>query len=475
MAFATSRRAALLAAAALLPGCTWLTPPATSSGIGLPDRLAASDPALAANWPDPTWWRGFRSAELDGLMADAMAANTDIAGATARVRQADAQLRIAGATLLPTLDGSVQALRSQTGGVNTASLTGLASRRVRVTSSNRAILSASYEIDFWGKNRSQVEAAEQSAFASRFDVGTVTLTTQASVANTYFAMLGAQERLAIQQQNLEIAQRVLRVIRDRVSVGTGTGLELAQQETVVAQQQALIPPLVQEVETNRNSLGTLVARPPQGIVLQGGTFTRLDVPPVTPGLPAEVLARRPDVLNAEASLAAANANIVVARAQLLPSVTLTGSGGWTSLALETLTRPESLIFNLAAGLTQPIFRGGALRGQVQLNEAQAEELLATYRFAILNALVDTENSLVALRQTTEQERLQANAVRMAERAYAISEAQLRAGTIDIVTLLNTQQTLFSARTTLAQARLARLQAAVGLFRALGGGWNTPTV
>ena len=147
-----------------------------------------------------------------------------------------------------------------------------------------------------------------------------------------------------------------------------------------------------------------MARPPQGIVLRGGTFNKLDVPPVTPGLPAEVLARRPDVLNAEASLAAANANIVVARAQLLPSVTLTGSGGWTSLALETLTRPESLIFNLAAGLTQPIFRGGALRGQVQLNEAQAEELLATYRFAILNALVDTENSLVALRQTTEQER-----------------------------------------------------------------------
>ena len=190
---------------------------------------------------------------------------------------------------------------------------------------------------------------------------------------------------------------------------------------------------------------------------------------MTPGLPADVLARRPDVLNAEATLAAANANIIVARAQLLPSVTLAGTGGWSSLALETLTRPESLIFNLVGGLTQPIFRGGALRGQVQLNEAQAEELLATYRFAILNALVDTENSLIALRQTTEQEKLQANAVRMAERAYAISEAQLRAGTIDIVTLLITQQTLFSARTTLAQARLARLQPAVGLFRALAAG------
>ena len=144
------------------------------------------------------------------------------------------------------------------------------------------------------------------------------------------------------------------------------------------------------------------------------------------------------------------------------------------MVFENLLRPGSTIFSLAAGLTQPIFRGGALRGQVRLSEAQAEELLAAYRAAIINALVDTENALVALRQTTEQERLQAEAVRTAERAYAIGEAQLRAGTIDLITLLTTQQTLFSARNTLVQARLARFQAAVGLFRALGGGWNTPT-
>ncbi|MBK1662026.1 efflux transporter outer membrane subunit [Paracraurococcus ruber] len=470
MAGSIGRRAALLGAAALLPGCAWLTPPATSSGLALPGGFDAA--SGAAQWPDPQWWRGFGSAELDGLMADAMAANTDIARAVARVRQADAQLRITGAALLPTVDLNAQATRQQTGSVNVASITGARSRRVRVTAADRLTLSASYEIDFWGKNRAAAEAAEQAAFANRFDVGTVTLTTQASVANTYFAMLGAQERLLIQQQNLEIARRVLRVIRDRVTVGTGTGLELAQQEAVAAQQEALIPPLQQEVDTNRNSLGTLIGRPPQSIRLAGGTFSRLAIPPVAPGLPAEVLVRRPDVLNAEAGLASANADIVNARAQLLPSVTLTGTGGWTSLALETLLRPESIIFNLAAGVAQPIFRGGALRGQVQLREAQAEELVYNYRFAILNALVDTENALVALRQTTEQEALQANAVRMAERSYAISEAQLRAGTIDLITLLNTQQTLFSARTTLAQARLARLQAAVGLFRALGGGWGT---
>jgi NodT family efflux transporter outer membrane factor (OMF) lipoprotein len=299
------------------------------------------------------------------------------------------------------------------------------------------------------------------------------LTTQASVANTYFAMLAAQETLAIQQQNLEIAQRVVRVIRQRVAVGTGTGLDLAQQEAVVAQQQAQIPPLVQQLEQNRNSLGTLVARPPETLVVEGGSFNRLDVPAVLPGLPVEVLTRRPDVLTAEATLAAANANIVVARAAMLPSVTLTGTGGFTSLALENLLRPGSIIFTLVGGLTQPIFRGGALRGQVRINEARAEELLALYRGTIVSALVDTENALVALRQTTEQERLQSIAVRMAERAYGIAEAQLQAGTIDLLTLLVTQQTLFSARTTLANARLARLQSAVGLFRALGGGWGNP--
>jgi len=456
----------------LLGGCAALTPPPTSSGITLPDRLAAAPGVVEPSWPDPSWWRGFGAPELDGLMAEALqGGSTDIAAAVARVRQADAQVRISGAPLLPTIDGQAQALRSQTGAVNVASITGATTRRVRVTASNRLLGSASYELDFWGKNRAALESAQQSAFASRFDLGTVTLTTQASVANTYFTMLAAQDQLVIQRQNLALAERTLRVLRDRFTVGTSTGLDVAQQETVVAQQQALIPPFEQAVETNRNALATLIGRPPETIRLDGGVFTRIAVPGVSPGIPAEVLARRPDVLAAEASLAAANADIVVARAQLLPSIQLTGSGGWSSLALETLTRPTSLVFNLAAGLVQPIFRGGALRGQVQLSEAQAQELLANYRGAILNALVDTENALVTLRQTTEQERLQAIAVATAERSYAISEAQLRAGTIDLVTLLVTQQALFQARDALTRSRLARLQAAVALFRALGGGWE----
>ena len=245
-----------------------------------------SDPAAAASSPTRTWWRGFRSAELDGLMADAMAANTDIAGAVARVRQADAHSASPARRCCRRWTLRSQALRSQTGGVNTASITGLASRRVRVTASDRAILSASYEIDFWGKNRSQVEAAEQSAFASRFDVGTVTLTTQASVANTYFAMLGAQDRLAIQQQNLEIAQRVLRVIRDRV-VGrhrhrAGTGAAGNRGGAAAG-----ADPAAGAGGRDQPQLARHAGGPPAAgdCPCEGGTFNALDVPPVTPGLP----------------------------------------------------------------------------------------------------------------------------------------------------------------------------------------------
>jgi len=454
----------------LLAGCSALTPAATRSGIALPGRLTAAAPGDPA-WPDPAWWRGFGAPELDALVTEAMQGSTDIQAAIARVREADAQVRISGAPLLPVVDLNAQALRGQTGAVNVASLTGATTRRVRVTASNRMTLAASYELDFWGKNRAQLEAAEQGAFAARFALGTVTITTQAAVAETYFAMLAAQDQLAIQNQNLALARNTLKIVQDRYTVGTATGLDVAQQATVVAQQQAGIPPLQQAFETNRNALGALLGRPPESIVLTGGGFERLAVPTPRPGLPSDVLARRPDVLAAEAQLAAANANVVYARAAMLPSIQLTASGGLASLALETLTQPTSAIFNLAAGLTQPIFRGGQLLGQLQFNEARAQELLANYRAAIINALVDTENALVTLRQTTEQEKLQAAAVAQAERAYTIAEAQLRAGTIDLVTLLITQQTLFNTRDTLTRVRLARLQAAVGLFKALGGGWE----
>jgi len=437
-------------------------PVPVTSGLEAPERFreAADTPA---RWPDPQWWTGFGSPELDVLMNAAAAGNFDLNAAQARVRQADAQLRITGASLLPTLDFSADASQQHNSGYGLRSGTNNAIKSLA--------LQASYEFDFWGKNSSATEAARQTAIANRYDVGVVTLTTEASVANTYFQVLEAQEELRTQLDNLDAAQRTLNIVRAQYAAGTATGLDVAQQETLVAQQEAAVPPLRQTIGQNINSIATLVGRTPESFKVEGGRLDRLRIPEASPGLPAELLARRPDVLLAEANLASANADIAAARAALLPSVTLTGSAGFQTLSLANLITPQALVYTVAAGLTQSVFAGGALRGQVALTQAQAEELLVEYRRAIVEALVDVENAVIAYRETTEQERRRQTAVERAEQAYNISTAQLRAGTIDLITLINTQQTLFTARTSLVQARLQRFQAAVGLFRALGGGWS----
>jgi len=434
------------------------------SGLDAGARFRNADAAAPAHWPDPDWWTSFDAPELNRLMTAAMAGNFDLAAAAARVRQADAQLRIAGASLFPNvgLDAGVTQQRS------VASSFG---GRKRSSTGYDATLSASYEVDFWGRIRSLTEAARQNLRASQFDVGTVLLTTEASIANTYFEVLAAREELRVQEQNLAAARRILEVIRQQVRFGTATGLDLAQQETVVAQLEAAIPSLRQTAEQGANALATLTGQPPSALTLAPDAFDRLRIPAAAPGQPQELLARRPDVWAAEASLAAANADVAAARAALLPTLSLSLSGGVQSAALGSLLLPESQFYSLVAGLAQTIFDGGALRGQVALSRAQAEELVVEYRRAIVTALQDVEDALVALRETTAQETLRAEAAARAQRAQDIAESQLRAGTITLITLLNSQQTLFSARVSLVQARLARLQAAVALFRALGGGWQ----
>ncbi len=468
---APSRRAALALAILPLAGCSTFRPD-PASGIPLPAHLATAT-GEAANWPDPRWWQGFGSAELDALMQQAVTANFDIRAAIARVRQADAQVRIAGQALLPTGNLTASATRTQTP-LSTATAVNIGNAgRGRFTQRElfQTGLQASYEIDFWGKNRAGVVAAEQTARANRFDVAAVTLTTQASVATTYFQILGSGEQLAIQQANLGAAQRILALLQQQMSAGTVTGLDVAQQQTLVEQQRAAVPPLRQAVDQNIYSLGTLTGQTPERVPRPRMALADLRIPPTSPGLPAAVLQRRPDVWQAEATLAAAQASVEQARTAMFPSITLTASGGFQNLALENLLRPGSVLYSLATGLTQPIFQLGQLRAQHRLSQAQAEEILENYRLAIVAALVDVESTIVALRETTNQEALQAAATRSAERAYAISEAQLRAGTIDLITVLNTQQTLFNARNQLAQVRLLKLQAAVGVFRALGGGWS----
>ena len=182
------------------------------------------------------------------------------------------------------------------------------------------------------------------------------------------------------------------------------------------------------------------------------------------------MAQRPDIREAEAQLAAANANVANARAQFLPSITLTGEGGYQSAVLKTLLRPESAFYSLAAGLTQPIFEGGRLLGNLDLQKGRQDELLQNYRKAVISAFSDVETALDAIRQTALRERLQGEVVTSSRQAFQISEQRLREGTIDLVTVLQTQQTLFQAEDGLVQARLAHILAVVSLYQALGGGW-----
>lgn len=449
-----------------LGGCLLADRPEPALDIPQSYDGSSPNPAIAeARLPPLDWWRGFRSRELTEIIENAREANLDIAAAIARIVQADAQARIAGASLLPDISLDASAVRSRASQSNGTGGGG-ASERNTLT----ATLGASYEIDFWGKNRAALRAAEQTAVASRYDREVVGLSTVVTAANAYFQVLAAQDRLQAARENQTSATRVLDLIKQRVNAGTASALDTAQQESIVNSQRAAIPPLEQTLKQNRNALAVLMARSPESVRVRGGTLRSISYPRVTPGLPSQLLTQRPDIREAEAQLAAANANVENARAQMLPSITLTGEGGYQSAVLKTLLRPESALFNFGAGLTQPIFDGARLQGNLDLQKGRQDELLQNYRKAVISGFADVENALDAIRQTALRERLQGEVVTSSRRAFDIAEQRLREGTVDLVTVLQTQQTLYQAQDTLAQARLAHVQAIVGLYQALGGGW-----
>jgi multidrug efflux system outer membrane protein len=460
-----------------LAGC-FLPNEVIPAAITVPPAYRDGPHRADAALPSVVWWRGFGSKELTGLIEESLTSNFDVAAAVARIVQADANARVAGAALLPVVDLNGSATRqraSQSGGGGVVSSSGVvagnsgSSERVAYSAS----LSASYEIDFWGKNRAAMRAAEELAVASRFDREVVALTTVVTVANSYFLVLEAQDRLRIARDNLAAATRVYNLIKQRFDVGTASALDTAQQESLVATVRASIPPLEQTLRQNQATLAVLVGRAPEAVRVRGGSMSRLRIPRVTPGLPSDLITQRPDIREAEAQLASANANVYSARAAFLPSIQLTGEGGYQSAILKTLLRPESAFYNIAAGLTQPIFDGLRLQGLLDFQVGRQDELLQLYRKSIVNGFGDVDRALIAVQQTALRERLQRDVVTSSRKAFDIAETRLREGTIDQVTLLQTQQTLFQAQDVLAQAQFDRLAAVVSLFQALGGGWEKP--
>ena len=448
-------------ACALLAACSVGTP-YRKPEIPLPNAWQSEVEANQSVWPSTDWWHRFGSSRLDALIDQAQSANDDLAAAMARVQEADAQLRIAGAPLLPTVDLGASATRERTSVFGEAQ---------HVVNDFSPVLTASYELDFWGKNRAARGAARALAVASRYDRQTVALTVISSVATTYLQALELRERIEVARQNLENSRKILRGLTLERQIGTATGLDVAQQETAVALLDAALPPLEQQFRQTVYALAVLVGKTPESIDVAEGTLNDLQVPEVVAGLPSELLTRRPDVAEAEQQLVAANADITVARAALFPSIVLTASGGYESNVLSSLVNPTNSIYAISAGLTQPIFHGGALRGQLAYSKARYTELLSGYHKTVLSALSNVESALVAARQTAIQQQLQAEAVAKARRAYEFAEAQMSAGTINVLTVLNTENALFSARDALVEVQFSRLQALVDLYTALGGGWQ----
>jgi multidrug efflux system outer membrane protein len=457
----------LLAACNLGPHYARPEIPAPAAWTPVTPESAPSGPRAPEDnsWPDPQWWHGFGSPELDRLIDQAQLANDDLKAAVARVQQSDAQVRIAGAPLLPSLDAGFTPTRSR-------QILPMGAGTALTANTFTASLTAGYELDFWGRNAALRAAAVAQATGSRYDRETVQLSLIASVATTYFTVLSLRDRVNIAISDLANERETLRGLQLEQRVGTATALDVAQQQSTVDTEDAVVPALRAQLSHNLAALAILLGTTADQLQLSEGTLEQIAAPPVTTGLPAGLLVRRPDVASAEAQLKAANADVRAARAAFLPTIQLTASGGVESLALSTLLEPGSRIFDLAAGITQPIFAGGQISGAYAQSKGRFQELLADYHKAVISAFDNTQDALTQVHQTAEQLLRQERATVSARRAYDYSQQQFHAGTVNILTVLTTETTLLTAQDTQAQVRLAQLSALVGLYQALGGGWDT---
>jgi len=448
----------VLLVACLAAACVPL-PSRDDAAVSIPASWDLPVPGSADVWPASDWWHGFASPELDTLITTARQSNLDLSAAAARLIQAQGQARIAGVSLLPTLDGSIGTSR-----------TGIAASNRSESTSFNTSLSASYEIDFWGANRADVLAAQAALRSSRYDRETVALTVTTGVANTYLQVLSLRERIATARQNLEIAERVLNIVQARVRGGAATRLDLAQQLGTVAGQRAAIPPLEQQERDAQTALAILLGRLPQGFSVQGASLDVIRIPAVAPGLPSDLLMRRPDLRRAESQLDAADANVAGARAALFPSVRLTAGSGVQSSVFSTLF-DESPGFSLGVSLARTLFDSGRLGAQRNVAEARRVEIIQAYRTTVISAFADVDKALGSVDSITRQQEQQAIQLEQARIALDVAEIRYRAGAVDLLTLLDAQRTLYSAQDQSRQLKLSRLQAVVTLFRVMGGGWQ----
>jgi outer membrane protein, multidrug efflux system len=451
-----SNSVSVLVLAVVLGACA-TTPPPTMKPEDMPKAYQAPE-ADAKDQVSADWWKSFNSKELTGFIDEAHQGNLDIATATARLQQAQAQYGSDIADLFPTVQVSGSAKQVGYHGTKPSSTFAVGG-------------TGSYTLDLWGANYNNMRASRETARAAVYYQDYVRQTTEASVANAYFSVLALRERIDVAKKNVEAAKRILAITQAKTANGVLSNLELAQQTATVLGVEAQIPGLVEKEREQRNALAILLGRMPGTLQVDGADLENLAAPAVQAGMPSLLLTRRPDVKQAESSLLAAHADLDAARAAFLPGVSLSAGGGWSKDVMTGLISPQTLAWNLGASVIETIFDGGKLTSARDYAKGREAEVVASYRSAVLDALNDAETQIGSVASYSEQERLTTDEVKNAQEAFRISELQYREGVVDLLTVLQAQQTLFSAQDTLIQIKMARLQSGVGLYRALGGGWD----
>ncbi len=377
-----SRAGALTLAAGVLAGCSAVGPDYSRPALDLPTEWRMG-PAEAGQISNAAWWDAFRDPALSKLVAETIAGSLDLKGAVARVDQARAQYGLARSALFPQVNADASGERLHAS--RTTSQGALIPPGHRNTNAYDLDLSASYEIDVWGRLRRATEAAHAQLLASEEGRRTVVLTLVTTVADAYIQLLALDDELAIAQRTLESRREVLRLQKARFDGGVAPESDMRQAEAQYQIAAAAVPSLQRQVAQQENLISLLAGRNP-GPVERGRTFSQLAVPSIPAGLPSDLLARRPDIRQAEQSLIAANADIGVARAAYFPRISLTALLGLQSQELAQLFKGASFAWTAGGGLTQSLFSGGALQSQVEFAQARQRELVANYQTAVISAL-----------------------------------------------------------------------------------------
>jgi len=423
-------------------------------------------PKDAADTLNTVWWKQFGDPVLDSLIAEALANNKTVKQAAANVQQAAALLIETKSQFFPQVgyDASGARERISADALPRTSTT-------RTFSSYSVIASASWEIDLWGRIRRQTEAAQANLLATDDARRGVILSLVAQVANNYLTLRALDEQLEVSKKTLGTYDESLKLFQLQFKYGMASQMTVAQAQSQYQTAAAQIPAIEQQIVTTENALCVLLGRNP-GRIARGKAVADLNLPSTPEGLPSQLLERRPDVMQAEQQLIAANAQIGAAKALYFPTISLTGALGSTSSDLSNLMKDPTRVWNYGGSLIGPIFTGGAVTSQVRQAEAGQQAALYGYETIIQGAFADVENALISQQKSIQKLAAQKGLVDALADYSRLANLQYKGGYVPYSTVLQADQQLFPAQLTLAQYRAEVFGAAVSIYQSLGGGWVT---